>query len=213
MRSLVCPPDNIIPREHFNLLCLSALLSSLYTKNLSHNLPSSCSCLLSLFMPKKRSLTSAMLDPLTAAAIVASLIALAGTTSKALDQFYRSIHDAPGIARDLLSGLYALNAALSQIQETRAIAEMTYHKVNNIQDICQSAVDFRNSCKPFAEPTVLGCTKRLPSDYAKKEMKTLQSYSPMFSLTLADLGDDSTGAFLERWLESSDPLPCIMCTL
>lgn len=58
-----------------------------------------------------------MLDPLTTAASVATLIALAGTTSKALYQFYRSIYDAPNVARDLLSGLYALNAALSQIQE------------------------------------------------------------------------------------------------
>lgn len=102
---------------------------------------------------------------------------------------------------------------MSQVQETRAIAEMTYHKVNDIQEIFQSAVDFRMSRAPFDEPILRGCTMQLPSDYTKKEIKTLQSSSPLLSLTLGDLGDDSTGAFLERWLESSDPLPHVTCTL
>ena len=57
-----------------------------------------------------------MSDPLSIAAGVAGLIALAGTTSKLFYQFFRSIHDAPSIARDLTSTLYTLNIALSQIQ-------------------------------------------------------------------------------------------------
>ena len=57
-----------------------------------------------------------MSDPLSVAAGVAGLIALAGTISKSFYQFFRSIHDAPPIARDLTSVLYTLNIALSQIQ-------------------------------------------------------------------------------------------------
>lgn len=102
---------------------------------------------------------------------------------------------------------------MSQVQETRAIAEMTYHKVNDIHDVFQSAVDFRISRAPFDEPTVRGCTMQLRSDYTKREIKTLQSSNPLLSLTLGELGDDSTGAFLERWLESSDPFPHVTCTL
>lgn len=54
-----------------------------------------------------------MSDPLSIAAGVA---ALAGTTSKSFYQFFRSIYDAPAIARDFTSALYKLNIALSQIQ-------------------------------------------------------------------------------------------------
>ena len=56
-----------------------------------------------------------MSDPLSIAAGVA---ALAGTTSKSFYEFFRSIHDAPAIARDFTSALYKLNIALSQIQRS-----------------------------------------------------------------------------------------------
>ena len=59
-----------------------------------------------------------MSDPFSTLASVASLIALAGTISKAFYSFLRSIRDAPAIAMDLLSGIYALGTALSQIRES-----------------------------------------------------------------------------------------------
>jgi hypothetical protein len=57
-----------------------------------------------------------MTDPFSIAAGVAGIVAFAGTISKDFYQFYRSIHDAPAIARDLTASLYSLNIALSQIQ-------------------------------------------------------------------------------------------------
>ncbi len=55
--------------------------------------------------------------PLSIAAGVAGLVALAGTTSKCFYQFFRSIYNAPATARDLASALYTLKIALGQIQE------------------------------------------------------------------------------------------------
>ncbi|KAL9612437.1 MAG: hypothetical protein Q9167_002985 [Letrouitia subvulpina] len=57
-----------------------------------------------------------MTEPLSVAASVAGIVALSGSVSKFFLQFYRSIHDAPPVARDLASALYTLNIALSQIQ-------------------------------------------------------------------------------------------------
>lgn len=71
-----------------------------------------------------------MTDPLTTAAGIAGVIALAGSVCKSFYQFFESIHDAPAVARDLASGLYALNAALSHIQGT--LLDRRY--VANVQD-------------------------------------------------------------------------------
>lgn len=58
-----------------------------------------------------------MTDPLSVAAGVAGLVALAGSTSKVFYQFFHSIQDAPNAARGLASGLFSLNVVLSQVQE------------------------------------------------------------------------------------------------
>lgn len=58
-----------------------------------------------------------MTDPLSVAAGVAGLVALAGSTSKIFYQFFHSIHEAPNTARELASGLFSLNIVLSQVQE------------------------------------------------------------------------------------------------
>ena len=59
-----------------------------------------------------------MTDPFSIAASVASLVALAGTTSKTFYQFFRSRYNAPDAARDLATALYTLNVALSQLQQS-----------------------------------------------------------------------------------------------
>lgn len=59
-----------------------------------------------------------MTDPFSTAAGVAGLVALAGTTSKTFYQFFRSVYDAPDAARNLATALYALNVALSQLQQS-----------------------------------------------------------------------------------------------
>jgi len=58
-----------------------------------------------------------MADPLSIAAGVAGLVALAGTVSKTFYQFFASIHDAPASVRDLATALVTLNIALGQVQE------------------------------------------------------------------------------------------------
>ena len=59
-----------------------------------------------------------MTDPLSIAAGVAALVALAGTTSKTFHQIFRSTYDAPDAARDLATALYTLNVARSQLQQS-----------------------------------------------------------------------------------------------
>jgi len=58
-----------------------------------------------------------MSDPLSIAAGVAGIVALAGTVSKTFYQFFASIHDAPAMVRDLATALVTLNIALGQVQE------------------------------------------------------------------------------------------------
>lgn len=58
-----------------------------------------------------------MTDPLSVAASVTSLVALAGATSTTFYQFFHSIHEAPSSARELASGLFSLNVVVSQVQE------------------------------------------------------------------------------------------------
>jgi hypothetical protein len=89
-----------------------------------------------------------MLDPLSTAASVAGLIALAGTISKSLYQFFCSIYDAPSIARELTSALYTLNIALSQIQGSFihanfvAVADDTQlEAIQNCLTSCTAAFD------------------------------------------------------------------------
>ena len=59
-----------------------------------------------------------MTDPFSIAAGVAALVALAGATSKTFYQFFRSIYNAPDAARELATGLYTLNVALCQLQQS-----------------------------------------------------------------------------------------------
>ena len=58
-----------------------------------------------------------MLDPLSIAASVAGAVALAGTVSKSVLQFFGSVQGAPDDARHLVASLYTLNIALAQIQQ------------------------------------------------------------------------------------------------
>lgn len=58
-----------------------------------------------------------MSDPLSIAAGVAGIVALAGTVSKTFYQFFASIHDAPATVRDLATALVTLSIALGQVQE------------------------------------------------------------------------------------------------
>lgn len=57
-----------------------------------------------------------MADPLSIAASVAGLVALAGTVSNKVFLFFSSIIDAPENARVLVSALYSLNVTLGQVQ-------------------------------------------------------------------------------------------------
>ena len=59
-----------------------------------------------------------MADPFSIAAGVAALIALTGATSKTFYQVFRSIYNAPDAVRELATGLYTLNVALCQLQQS-----------------------------------------------------------------------------------------------
>ena len=59
-----------------------------------------------------------MTDPFSIAAGVAALVAMAGATSKTFYQFFRSIYNAPDAVRELATGLYTLNVALCQLQQS-----------------------------------------------------------------------------------------------
>ena len=70
-----------------------------------------------------------MTDPLSIAAGVAGIVALARSTSKLFHQFFRSIHGAPSIAWHLAASLYSLNIALSGVQQ--ALIDPDFVAVSN----------------------------------------------------------------------------------
>ena len=83
-----------------------------------------------------------MSDPFSIAAGVAGIVALAGTVSKTCYQFFRSIYDAPAIARDLATALVTLNIALCQVQENllnpRFVADSDDGHVASLQKCLES---------------------------------------------------------------------------
>ena len=129
------------------------------------------------------------MDPFSLAASVASVVAFAGAVSKTCYQFFQSIHDAPAAARDLVSALYTLNIALSQVQGTlldpRFVAEADDQHVESLQNCLTSCTTVFDAVRTKVERSGLG------RDDQKLLRKAWESVKASFN-------DDEMREFLRR---------------
>ena len=101
-----------------------------------------------------------MADPLSVAGSVAGLVALTGTISKSVFQFFSSIKNAPENARHLVRSLYSLSIALGQIQQNLLdpdfVSEAEDKDVENLQQCLASCTAVFSQLQKKVEGSELG---------------------------------------------------------